>query len=160
MTESLELDFRPATAEDVDAVERLQVDAIRLGTGEHYEAEAREAWAGAFNREGFAEKVEKHDVWIAEVEGQIRGYVSLDPATQEVDSVYVAPEAAGQGIGRSLMEHILDVAREHRLANVWLDASTNSIPFYKSLGFVATEEVVRRPGGVAVCCTRMGRLVR
>ena len=160
MTDSSELDFRPATADDVDAIERLQMDAIRHGTGDHYEAEAREAWAAAFNREGFSEKVEKHDVWIAEVEGQMRGYVSLDAATQEVDSVYVAPEAAGQGIGRGLMEHILEVAREHRLANVWLDASKNSIPFYESLGFVATDEVVRKPGGVVVRCTRMGRLVR
>jgi len=160
MTTSPDLEFRRAIAEDVDTVQRLQVDAIRHGTGDVYEPEAVEAWAGAFNRDGFAEKVEKQEVWIAEESGRTVGYVSLDPATYEVDSVYVAPESAGRGIGARLMKHILDIAREHRLENVWLDASKNAIPFYEGLGFVATQEVVRKPGGVAVRCTRMGRLVR
>ncbi len=153
-------DFRRATAQDLDAVHRLQVDAIRHGTGGEYDSAAVEAWAGAFNREGFAEKVERHEVWIAEVRSRMVGYVSFDPATFEIDSVYVAPEAAGAGIGRAMMEHILNVAREHRIENVWLDASRNAVPFYERLGFVTMEEVVRKPCGVSVRCTRMARLVR
>jgi len=155
------IEFRPAVAEDVDAIERLQRDAIRHGTGDHYEADAIDAWAGAFNRDGFAGKVEKAEVWIAEEEGRTVGYASLDPATFEVDSVYVAPEAAGRGIGRALVEHILEVAREHRLENVWLDASQNSVPFYERLGFVVTgEDGSRTRGGVTIRCTRMARLIR
>lgn len=160
MSTAPDLEFRRAVAEDVDAVQRLQVDAIRHGTGGAYEPEAVEAWAGAFNRDGFVEKVDRDEVWIAEDGARAVGYVSLIPATYEIDSVYVAPEAAGRGIGRVMMRHILDVAREHRLENVWLDASRNAIPFYESLGFVATEDVVRKPCGVSVRCTRMGRLVR
>ena len=153
-------EFRRATADDVDAVHRLQVDAIRHGTGGEYDTEAVDAWAGAFNRDGFVDKVDRHEVWIAEVGGRIAGYVSFDPATFEIDSVYVAPEMAGRGIGRAMMEHILDRAREHRIENVWLDASKNAIPFYERLGFVTMEEVVRKPCGVSVRCTRMARLVR
>lgn len=155
------IEFREAVAEDVDAIERLQRDAIRHGTGDHYEAEAIEAWAGAFNRDGFAGKVEKSEVWVAEDEGRTVGYVSLDPSTFEVDSVYVAPESAGRGIGRALVEHILEVAREHRLQNVWLDASLNSIPFYERMGFVVTgEDGSRTRCGVTIRCTRMARLIR
>jgi putative acetyltransferase len=155
------LDLRPAVAEDVDVVERIQVDAIRHGTGDHYEADAVEAWAGAFNRDGFAEKVHRDEVWIVEDGGRVVGYVSLAPSTFEIDSVYVAPEAAGRGVGRVLMEHILDVAREHRLETVWLDASSNAIPFYQRMGFVVTgEDGSRTRCGVTIRCTRMARLVR
>lgn len=159
MTPSLE--FRRAVPSDVDSIERIQVDAIRHGTGDHYQPEAIEAWAGAFNRDGFAEKVEDDEVWVAEDGGRTVGYASLDPSTYEIDSVYVAPEAAGRGIGRALMEHILEVARDHRLENVWLDASVNAIPFYERMGFVVTgEDGSRTRCGVTIRCTRMARLVR
>jgi len=156
-----DLDFRRALPEDVDAVERLQKDAIRHGAREHYEEDALEAWADAFNRDGFVDKLDRHEVWIAEEGGRLGGYVSLDPATFEIDSVYVAPEAFGRGIGRRLVEHILEVAREHRLENVWLDASINAIEFYEAMGFVVTgEDGSRVRCGVRIRCTRMARLVR
>jgi len=150
-------DLRRATEADVDAVHRIQVDAIRLGTGGAYSPEAMEAWAGAFNRDGFVGKLDRCEVWIAaDVDGAL-GYVSLDPASREIDSVYVAPTAAGKGVGSVLMRHILDIARVRGLESVWLDASKNAIPFYRRLGFSISEEVVRKPCGVSVRCTRMGR---
>ena len=155
-----ELEFRRADPDDLDVVHRLQVDAIRHGAAAHYDDDALEAWIGAFNREAFAENVERREVWIAEEAGRTLGYASLDPATFEVDSIYVAPEAAGRGVGSALMEHILDVAREHRLENVWLDASLNAVPFYERMGFVATGDGSRTRGGVTIRCTRMARLVR
>jgi len=64
-------------------------------------------------------------------------------------------------IGRALVEHILEVAHEHRLQNVWLDASLNAIPFYERLGFVVTgEDGSRTRCGVTIRCTRMARLIR
>lgn len=155
-----ELELRRAVPGDVDVIHRLQIDAIRHGAAEHYDEAAVEAWIGAFNRDAFPENVDRREVWIAEDAGSTVGYASLDPATFEVDSIYVAPESAGRGVGRALMEHILDVAREHRLENVWLDASLNAIPFYERLGFIATGDGSRTRAGVQIRCTRMARLVR
>jgi L-amino acid N-acyltransferase YncA len=51
-------------------------------------------------------------------DGEVVGFASLSPykeraayATTVEDSVYVARDHAGQGIGRALMEHLIDVAR-------------------------------------------------
>jgi ribosomal protein S18 acetylase RimI-like enzyme len=158
--ETTTFEFRAAVAADVDAIERIQLDAIRHGTAGHYDADAIEAWAGAFNRDGFVEKVDRDEVWIAEDAGTAVGYVSLVPATLEIDSVYVAPESAGRGIGGALIEHILNVAREHELKSVWLDASTNAIPFYQRMEFAVTgEDGSRTRCGVTIRCTRMARAV-
>lgn len=153
--------IRRARAEDLEACHRIHGAAVRAGTREAYSQEATEAWASAFNRDTFPEKVEEDEVFVVENdERRVLGFVSLKVATFEVDSVYVDPAAAGRGIGTELLHHIMDVARQHHLHTLWLDASKNAVPFYEKRGWVETDRCTRVRDGVEIPCVRMERPVR
>ena len=52
----------------------------------------------------------------------------------------VLPQYRKQGIGRSLMQTIIDIAHGEGLTEVHLDAQIQAIPFYQRLGFEAEGE--------------------
>jgi GNAT superfamily N-acetyltransferase len=57
----------------------------------------------------------------------------------------VDTRAQGLGIGKALLQHVLKIAVEQRdgigCVGVVTDAKSDSVGFYKSLGFVALEDV-------------------
>jgi GNAT superfamily N-acetyltransferase len=60
-----------------------------------------------------------------------------------VVNVYVLPEYRRQGLARRLMEAIVDWCDEQGIERIVLHPSTMGRPLYESLGFVATNELVR-----------------
>jgi GNAT superfamily N-acetyltransferase len=52
----------------------------------------------------------------------------------------VHPEMQGQGLGRTLMEHVLGWLRELHVPLVTLDATQKGYPLYEKLGFVDLDE--------------------
>ncbi len=76
------------------------------------------------------------DFVVAEAEGQVVGCVGLarlSPDLAEIRSLAVAPEMQGRGIGRALVEYVLNVAREVGIAQVC--ALTLKPRFFETLGF-------------------------
>ncbi len=83
---------------------------------------------------------------VAEREGAVAGYAYAGPfraraayARTLEDSVYVAAEAAGRGVGRALLACLLDAAQEwgarEMLAVIGDSANQPSIHLHKALGF-------------------------
>ena len=72
----------------------------------------------------------------------------------EVRSLAVRPEAHGQGLGRSLVERVLDDARELGLGRVI--ALTREVPFFERCGFTvaARETMPRKVWTDCVACPR------
>ena len=65
--------------------------------------------------------------------------------------VMVCPEAAGKGIGSSLVKYALEKARQHSCETVRLDTGAQNIPaasLYKKLGFQLAETGTMKVGGV------------
>lgn len=90
--------------------------------------------------------IENHPLIVAEVEGQVAGYASLsgyrekEAYRQTVElSVYVAYEFRGRGIGRKLMEAILEDARGredvHCVVSVITGSNERSIRLHEQFGF-------------------------
>ena len=62
------------------------------------------------------------------------------PAPLEIERIYVAPEALGQGVGAALMGACLDAARAMGRRTVWLgvwEENARAIAFYRRWGFEA-----------------------
>lgn len=57
--------------------------------------------------------------------------------TAKIGRVAVMAHARGTGLGRALMEHVLDAARDAGFARALLEAQLYVIPFYERLGFIA-----------------------
>jgi GNAT superfamily N-acetyltransferase len=60
-----------------------------------------------------------------------------------VVNVYVLPAYRRQGLARRLMETIVDLCDEQGIERIVLHPSAMGRPLYESLGFVATNELVR-----------------
>lgn len=82
---------------------------------------------------------------VVEDRGRVAGYALLAPAHDpdapglgEVEAIYLAPDATGQGLGRRLMEAALARLRAagHPAAVLWvLAANEPARRFYERLGF-------------------------
>ncbi|MDF2117532.1 GNAT family N-acetyltransferase [Roseiarcaceae bacterium H3SJ34-1] len=83
--------------------------------------------------------VTQAQITVAESDGVLTGFVTVDPKTHYLDQIVVAPEAWGAGIAEELM------AAARRLSPAGLDLQVNqdnarAIRFYEKQGFVTTGE--------------------
>ncbi|GAB3197106.1 hypothetical protein GCM10027062_08020 [Nocardioides hungaricus] len=140
--------IRPADESDADAVATVHVRsraAAAMPAGVHTDDEVRR-WLGR--------RLEHDDVWVAEVDGDVVGYVRLTATW--LDDLYVLPEHAGQGVGSALLE--LAKARRPGGFCLWaFEANAPARGFYARHGLVelertdgsGNEEVARRTPGLA-----------
>ncbi|MDT0441208.1 GNAT family N-acetyltransferase [Streptomyces johnsoniae] len=82
--------------------------------------------------------IERRRTTVAEREGRAIGFATLDgePLEGELGMLFVDPLAIGQGVGRRLFDHTLDVARGLGFTRLILGADPNAEPFYRRMGAV------------------------
>jgi L-amino acid N-acyltransferase YncA len=85
--------------------------------------------------------------WVVEEGGQVRGFASTGPVRDEPDglagageifAIYLAPEARGRGLGRTLFGHVVDDLRGRGFdpVVVWVfEANAGTRRFYEAAGF-------------------------
>lgn len=83
--------------------------------------------------------IDKGWVTVAEQAGRVVGFLALNGA--EIQSLYLAPDARGQGIGRCLLEHAK--AGRTELSLFAFQDNSPACRFYERNGFA---EVVRSDG--------------
>jgi ribosomal-protein-alanine acetyltransferase len=77
---------------------------------------------------------------VCEEVDRILGYsiVSIAVGEAHILNISVAPEEQGQGIGRKMLTHLIDVARSHKTETVFLEvrpSNTGAIALYEKMGF-------------------------
>jgi ribosomal protein S18 acetylase RimI-like enzyme len=139
--------IRPATPDDAEAVARVHVETWRA------------AYVHALPAEGLAslsvtQRTEIHrrsPPVVAEVDGEIVGFVSVGPGTDpdtdgELYAIYVLPDHWGSGVGRALMQAGEERLRQlgHQHAILWvLEDNPRARRFYEAAGW--TQSGTRRP---------------
>ncbi len=100
-----------------------------------------------------------YPVVVGEIEGRVIGFASLSPyrprpayATTVEDSVYVAADVRGQGVGKALLSEVVRLAGAHGFHSVIgriVGDHTASIALHRSCGFelVGIEREVGRKFG-------------
>jgi glucosamine-phosphate N-acetyltransferase len=90
--------------------------------------------------------------YVAIIDSDIAGTASLfiEPkfihsggVVGHIEDVAVRPEFQKHGVGRALVEHLLEVCREFHCYKVILDCAEAVIPFYERLGFHRWERAMR-----------------
>ena len=135
--------LRPATAGDAPALAAIYGDACLHGSGTFEEAppspDTMAARLAAIQDKGLP-------YYVAEVNGVVSAYAYASPFRPRTgyrytaeDSVYVAPSAKGQGVGRLLLTRVIADCEAMRLRQLIavIGGSENaaSIALHKSLGF-------------------------
>ncbi len=134
--------IRVATMDDVPGILAIYNAAIRNTTAvfqyvEHT-LEARQEWLNQKQADGYP-------VLVADQDGEIVGFGNLGPwriaAAYKYcveNSIYVAKDYQGQGVGRSLMRALIDAAQhmEKHVIVAVIEADNNvSISMHESFGF-------------------------
>jgi phosphinothricin acetyltransferase len=138
---SIDTSIRAATLDDADAIAEIYNHYI-LDTTATFDLtpkspQDRATW--------IAKRGGEHPVLVAEVDGRTVGWGCLSPwgeragwrHTVEI-SVYVELERRGKGIGRALMEALLEHAREyghHAVVGQIVSENVASLVLSESLGF-------------------------
>lgn len=78
------------------------------------------------------------EVYLVENTNNIYGFIALVENT--IAAIFVSPEQQGKGIGKLLINHAKGI-RDNLELNVY-QQNTNSIRFYKSVGFKVVEETL------------------
>ena len=132
---------RRAQLGDVEAITRIYNEGIedRLAT---LETELR---TPEERREWLTARGDRHPVLVAERDGQVIAWASLNrfnprPAYDHVVdfSIYVAREARGQGVGRVLLPRIVDEARRlgyHKMVLAAFPTNAAGMRLYEAMGF-------------------------
>ena len=136
--------MRPATAADLDRITEIYADAVTHGTASYELEPPTRAEMGtrfdSLTAGGFP-------YLVAESEGAVLGYAYAGPFRPRPayrfvveDSVYVAPEAKGRGVGRLLMQGLIDAARAAGFRQIIAvigdgHADSASVRLHEKLGF-------------------------
>jgi ribosomal-protein-alanine N-acetyltransferase len=151
--------LRPATADDLPAIMGLENEVF-----------GAEAWSEEAMRRDMADP---HCVYVVAEQddaGAMRflGYAGLlCPAGSgdgDIQTIAVAPEARGRGLGRALMLVLLQRAEERRAERIFLEVRADNVVakvLYSSLGFeeIAVRPHYYQPEGIDAIVMRRERLL-
>ena len=145
----MSLTLRPAVEQDIDALVEIARRAWLSAFAEHAPSPLIAYWRKA-NREPDWYRRFWADMIVAEQTGTAVGLTQ--PAADEVNGLWVAPEWQGRGIGRQLLR-----AAEERISQAghnraWLTCSgfnRRAAGFYRACGYqLERERVEQHPSGV------------
>lgn len=150
------LSIRMASACDVPAMARVHVAAVRALCRTHYRAHELSRWIS----QGpglYSGLMRSATVMVAEQGGAIVGFAAASLANGYVRAVYVAPGAAGSGVGGRLLARLERAARVFGVRRLKVDATLNAAGFYERAGY---RKVGRRTTGLGLGCIRMVKVLQ
>ena len=126
------LRFRPMQMADLDAIMAIEPTIYPY----------------PWTRGNFSDSLDAgYSGWVYEEQGRIIGYAMLMLVLDEAHllNISIAKSHQGRGLGRALLEYMMQVARGHGAANMFLEvrpSNLSAIRLYESTGF--NEMAVRR----------------
>jgi L-amino acid N-acyltransferase YncA len=135
--------IRPVQVRDGAAITRIYADAVRHGTAS-FELEPPDEAEMARRQDGLLGG--GYPFLVAEISGAVVGYAYAGPYRARPayywtveDSVYIAPQAQRQGIGRALLSRLIAEAEargfRQMIAVIGDSAQTASIALHAAAGF-------------------------
>ena len=135
--------IRPAQPRDLAAVTAIYDHAVRHGTAS-FELEPPDEGEMARRYDGL--RAGGYPYLVAETDGEIVGYAYAGPYRARPayrwsveDSIYIAPQRQGRGIGRALLERLIAEAEaggfRQMIAVIGDSGNTASIELHRRAGF-------------------------
>lgn len=149
--------IRPIAEGDVEAVRDLHARSFAGLAGSHNTAAQIDAHLALIRAPDYAAALLCNNLLLAE--GRDRRIVGSagwcetegEPGTARIRKVFVAPDAAGTGLGRRLVEAAEADARARGATGFFVRANANAAAFYERLGYRPVETgAMPGPGGVAI----------
>jgi putative acetyltransferase len=144
--------YLPVDAKRCAEIFRLSIEEL---AADDYDEQQREAWASrADDDKAFGAKLASELTLLAMIEGAIAGFASLKGA-EEIDMLFIDPEFARQGVGRTLVDALTKLAEARGAKRLTAEASDVAKPLFERLGFTAQQRNLVRTGDQWLANTTM-----
>lgn len=130
---------RQARDGDIAALARIHQASVRGLCRRHYEPAEIERWT-TVDPGLYARLLRDATVFVATLDGEPVGFAAVSLARREVRAIYVAPAAAGAGIGARLLMRIERLARALGISWLQLAATLNAVGFYERHGWTLDKD--------------------
>jgi len=134
MNKICEIQIRRATFEDTGSLYDIHVDAVTQLCATSYSEAQIKGWFVGRTQDIYIGAIESNMIWIALTAGRPVGFTEFLPG--EVSSLFVASDAAGQGVGSRLFQFALQRAQIGSRGVIKVEATKNAVGFYERYGFV------------------------
>ena len=134
----MECNIRPAVEDDADEISAVILRTLRETNAKDYAREIIERIEHSFSPSAVLQLIAKRTVFVAVIGSRVVGTASLDESV--VRTVFVAPDAQDQGIGKRMMAEVERIARERNIPSLTVPSSVTAEPFYARLGFKAVRD--------------------
>jgi len=113
----------------------------------------------AYSEERVALRVERHETWVAELDGVAAAFAetAIEPDRVTLVAIYADPAVRGVGLGSALLNAIVDAHPDLPIAADVLDGNHKGEPFYEARGFEPRETLDEQLGGELVAERRWWR---
>ncbi|MBY6200730.1 GNAT family N-acetyltransferase [Maritalea mobilis] len=140
--------IRPYRTEDAAALATVFHRAVRRGAARHYTLPQRMAWSPRpQTAEHWDTRLSRLDTMVAEDGRGLLGFMALNLDDAFLDFAYVLPEAAGRGVGGTLLAVLEGRAKSAGIDRLETEASRVAEPFFAARGWsVLRRQRVRRHG--------------
>jgi putative acetyltransferase len=144
--------YIPADAKRCAEIFRASIEEL---AAEDYSDEQREAWAAkADDERAFGARLAEALTLLAMIDAAIAGFASLKGA-DEIDMLFVEPEFARQGVGRTLVDALTRLAQARGAKSLTTEASDVAKPLFERQGFTAQKRNLVRVGDEWLANTTM-----
>jgi putative acetyltransferase len=146
----LNLNLRTATLSDLPELQELFVNTIKNTCKQDYNEAQIKAWvSGIKKKDRWEVMIERQFVIIAEKEGEIIGFGSLDGGDY-LDFLYVHHDYIGRGIATTIFIELQK--KSNRLGHLLMrsDVSITARPFFEKMGFKVVRKNVNIIDGVEI----------
>ena len=88
------------------------------------------------------EYFEENEGWVAETNGIPVAFYTLQEKAGNawIENLWVSPDFIGQGVGKELFLHAVELARQHGYKTLQLEADPNAVGFYEKMGMYQVGE--------------------
>jgi GNAT superfamily N-acetyltransferase len=103
----------------------------------------------AYSEERVALRIERHETWVAELDGAVAAFAesAIEPDRVNLVAIYADPDRRGLGLGSALLDAIMSAHPGLPIAADVLVGNTAAEPFYAARGFTPGEDVDEELGG-------------
>lgn len=154
------IEIRKANASDVQPIYDLRQRSILAKCADHYQPEQLALWTQG----GVSEKLKADIVatfYVSEYQGKVIGCGKLNTDTGMVDAIFVDPPYFGLGAAKKMLTFLEQMAKDHKLEKMVLEATLNAAPFYRAYGFQGEEiSTYHSPRGVSLACVVMEKRLK
>jgi ribosomal protein S18 acetylase RimI-like enzyme len=147
----MKISIRQCTTSDLDTLQKIAYETFDESFRDMNTTETMEKYLSeSFNKEKILTELSNpaSKFYFLYADNKLTGYLKINEAPAqtdknnfdsiEIERIYVRKEFKGKGLGKNLMNHAIQLAKEMKKNFIWLgvwEKNLNAIAFYKKMGF-------------------------